>query len=491
MAATVGLWFALPAGPGTEAVRAAIGLLSFAIVGIAIAATARATHGLERTGWRLMALTPVLWLLPAGDLPASVTFCGGAVLAMVGADSLRSRLLRLDMLALTVVSVAVSAAVIGPAIVDRADIHGLALAGALGQVAGQGLAIACVIVMLALTRPTIRPDAWLMALGVLVVSAGSAGVSLRAVDSVLLLRGDVEVLIVVGGVLIGAAALLRRRRPGLAGGEFDDRARALVTFAINATAAVLLGTVWAVTGHLPGALVPAILAMLVLRQVRARLTEREHRELLDVARRSQEELAAQYRASLLALATALEARDGYTGRHGEETVALARRVAEQLGLPADEAVEVEGAALLHDVGKIGTPNEILHKPGPLTDEEWEVMRDHPVVGERILRTVPGLERVARAVRHEHERWDGGGYPDGLAGEEIPLASRIVLVCDAYHAMTSDRPYRRAMGDASARAELVRCAGVQFDPAVVSALLAVLPEPVSVPVEPLPAYQAAR
>jgi putative nucleotidyltransferase with HDIG domain len=347
--------------------------------------------------------------------------------------------------------------------------------------------------VLAVTRPTIRPDAWLLTLGVLVVTAGAAGVNLRNIHSVFLLHSDVEVLVAIGGALIGTAALLRRRRPGPAPGAFDDRATAIVTLAINAMAAGLLGTVWAVTGHLPGRFVPAILIMLVLRQVRARRVEREHRELLDVARRSQEDLAAQYRASLLALATALEARDGYTGRHGEETVALARQVAEQLGLPAEEAVVVEGSALLHDVGKIGTPNEILHKPGPLTDEEWVVMRDHPVVGERILRTVPGLERVARAVRHEHERWDGGGYPDGLAGEDIPLASRIVLVCDAYHAMTSDRPYRDAMDDATARAELLRCAGVQFDPAVVSALLSVLPEVAAepaVPAEPAAAYQAA-
>ena len=101
------------------------------------------------------------------------------------------------------------------------------------------------------------------------------------------------------------------------------------------------------------------------------------------------------------------------------------------------------------------------------------MREHPVVGERILNAVPGLAEIARAVRHEHERWDGHGYPDGLAGEAIPLASRIVLVCDAYHAMTSDRPYRRAMPRADAVAELRRCAGTQFDPAVVWALIEVL------------------
>jgi HD-GYP domain-containing protein (c-di-GMP phosphodiesterase class II) len=145
-------------------------------------------------------------------------------------------------------------------------------------------------------------------------------------------------------------------------------------------------------------------------------------------------------------------------------------------------------ALLHDIGKIGIPNDILHKAGPLDTEEWERMREHPVIGERILRVVPGLERVARAVRHEHERWDGGGYPDGLAGEDIPLASRITLVCDAWHAMTSDRPYREAMAVEHAIVQLVEHRGTQFDRAVVHALLRVLEADGTV--EAGTAYQAA-
>ena len=116
------------------------------------------------------------------------------------------------------------------------------------------------------------------------------------------------------------------------------------------------------------------------------------------------------------------------------------------------------------------PDRVLHKPGPLVGEEWDVMREHPVIGERILRAIPGMGSVARIVRHEHERFDGTGYPDGLAGEEIPLGSRIILACDAYHAMTSDRPYRAAMAHDHAVAELVRCAGSQFDPRIVAALV---------------------
>ena len=135
-----------------------------------------------------------------------------------------------------------------------------------------------------------------------------------------------------------------------------------------------------------------------------------------------------------------------------------------------EIERVGHAALLHDIGKVGMPDRVLHKPGPLADEEWDVMREHPVIGERILRAIPGMGSVARIVRHEHERFDGTGYPDRLAGEEIPLGSRIILACDAYHAMTSDRPYRAAMAHDHAIAELARCAGSQFDPRIVAALV---------------------
>ena len=116
------------------------------------------------------------------------------------------------------------------------------------------------------------------------------------------------------------------------------------------------------------------------------------------------------------------------------------------------------------------PDRILNKSGPLAGDEWELMREHPLIGERILRAIPGLGSVARMVRHEHERFDGGGYPDGLRGEEIPIGSRIILACDAYHAMTSNRAYRGAMAHDEAIAELARSAGSQFDPKVVAALV---------------------
>jgi HD-GYP domain-containing protein (c-di-GMP phosphodiesterase class II) len=176
------------------------------------------------------------------------------------------------------------------------------------------------------------------------------------------------------------------------------------------------------------------------------------------------------------LLTALEARDFYTGEHSKQVVALASVVARSLGLDENATRDVEQVALLHDIGKVGIPDAILQKQGPLDDQEWQLMRQHPIVGERVIAGTPGLSHLAPAMRAEHERWDGTGYPDGLAGERIPLASRITLACDALHAMTSDRPYRSAMTPADARRELRACTGGQFDPRVIEALLAQIESP---------------
>ena len=192
--------------------------------------------------------------------------------------------------------------------------------------------------------------------------------------------------------------------------------------------------------------------------------------------REKDRAADAYRAVVHSLAAALEARDGYTGNHSDEVQRLAVAVGRKLGLERDEVQLIRTVALLHDIGKIGIPDSILHKPSRLEESEWTLMRDHPAIGERILRPLPGLTDVATAVRHEHERWDGLGYPDGLAGEGIPLASRVVLACDAWHALVSDRPYRRALPVETALAELRACAGTQFDPRVVDALIECVQEP---------------
>jgi diguanylate cyclase (GGDEF)-like protein len=185
------------------------------------------------------------------------------------------------------------------------------------------------------------------------------------------------------------------------------------------------------------------------------------------------DLAVLHGDAIAALATTLSERDHYTGGHSESVVALAARLGLALALEPERIGLLRTAALLHDIGKVGVPDEILRKPGPLDEHEWAVMRQHPVVGARIIGAIPGMGAIARIVRHEHERWDGGGYPDGLAEEEIPIEARIILACDAYHAMATDRPYRAALSHAEALAELSANAGTQFDPQVVEALVGLL------------------
>jgi HD-GYP domain-containing protein (c-di-GMP phosphodiesterase class II) len=186
------------------------------------------------------------------------------------------------------------------------------------------------------------------------------------------------------------------------------------------------------------------------------------------------ELSSAYRGTALLLGDVVEADDAYTGSHSRHVVDLVLATCDRLRLSPQDRRDAEFVALLHDVGKIRIPTEIINKPGALDEHERAIIETHTIEGEQMLERVGGvLGDVGRLVRSCHERWDGAGYPDRLAGEEIPLVARIVCACDAFSAMTTDRPYRKARSHDEALAELQRCSGTQFDPAVVEALAAVV------------------
>jgi len=181
------------------------------------------------------------------------------------------------------------------------------------------------------------------------------------------------------------------------------------------------------------------------------------------------ELESSFTTTLAIITSTVEAKDDYTATHGEDVADVAERVALRMELTEAQARDVRLAAMLHDIGKIAVPSEILLKPGPLTDEEWVVMRRHAAVGGDLVARIGAFAHLAPAVRASHERWDGGGYPDGLVGEAIPLAARIIAACDTYDAIITDRPYRPARSSFEACEELRRVAGSQLDPQVVCAL----------------------
>jgi ribonuclease P protein subunit RPR2 len=194
------------------------------------------------------------------------------------------------------------------------------------------------------------------------------------------------------------------------------------------------------------------------------------RELFKQERGRARDLERSYVATVQALSNAVEARDAYTGKHAERVAAYGLTLARAAGLEIERSPQVEFGFLLHDVGKVGVPDSILFKPGSLTPEEHAVMARHPSLGVEILCHVDFLGEGLDVVRNHHERWDGRGYPDELAGEDIPQAARVFAVADALDALTTDRPYRRATDWTSARIEIISCSGTQFDPAVVDALM---------------------
>ena len=196
--------------------------------------------------------------------------------------------------------------------------------------------------------------------------------------------------------------------------------------------------------------------------VRAR--ERRSKELQLI------QLQSSYKASLRTLANAIEARDTTTGQHVERVNAYAQALAEELRWSEESRSALEFGAILHDIGKIAVPDSILAKPGKLSEEEWVEMRKHPEVGRRMIAGIPYLEPAAPIVLHHHERWDGKGYPHGLAGEAIPLEARLLAIVDTFDAMTTDRPYRPALPASSAFETLLDNAGAQFDPDIVHAFV---------------------
>ena len=195
-------------------------------------------------------------------------------------------------------------------------------------------------------------------------------------------------------------------------------------------------------------------------------------------RRLYQQLQRSVYQSLVGLCTALEAKDPYTRGHSERVAGWSRRLAERLGLCADDVERIGQAALLHDIGKIGVPESVLRKPGPLDDDEWSVMRRHPVVGAQIVAPFEMLAGIDTLIRHHHERFDGSGYPDGLCGEAVPVGCRVIAVADVYDALTSDRPYRRAWSHERAMAVLSEQAGRALDARAVAAFADVVDDVVA-------------
>jgi putative nucleotidyltransferase with HDIG domain len=192
------------------------------------------------------------------------------------------------------------------------------------------------------------------------------------------------------------------------------------------------------------------------------------RETFKRERDQAEELRRSYTATVRALSNAVEARDAYTGKHAERVTAYGMEIARMLGLRCFETSELEFGFLLHDIGKVAIPDAILYKPGALTGDERALMSQHPVIGAQIVHGIEFLSSAVEVVRSHHERWDGGGYPDGLAGEDIPLSARVFAVADVLDALTSDRPYRPASTMDVAREMILAESGRQFDPGVVDA-----------------------
>jgi len=278
-----------------------------------------------------------------------------------------------------------------------------------------------------------------------------------------------------------ALILLDIKMPGKSGTEVlpEIRARYPDTAVVMATA--MTDTSTAIQCMKEGAYdyvtKPFNLAEVVLsvdRALEKRRLELENRDYQQHLEQKVEEQAKRIRKSFLnaitALAYALEAKDRYTSGHSQRVTEMSVAIARELKMPRGKVEKIRLAGLIHDIGKIGIRESVLNKPGSLTDDEYGHIKSHPELGEHILAPIVEDKEILGMVRHHHECYDGRGYPDGLGGEQIPLGARIMAVADAYDAMTSERPYREAMGTEAACEEIKRCTGTQFDPVVVAAFL---------------------
>jgi putative nucleotidyltransferase with HDIG domain len=305
---------------------------------------------------------------------------------------------------------------------------------------------------------------WLTYTSLSVLKGAAAGALVAATVGVShdadLTRTALAVLIGTAAVVLvsqignGAVALVRHVAPIRAHLEMVVRLGVgTCVFAVPVVIALVYGSARAGVPVLFLAIVPLLAAHSFVRT---------YREKVRLAR----ELSEGTMHFALGLARALDARDPRTANHSAAVAVYARDIARSLDLAPELVAKIQLAGLLHDIGKIGVPQEVLMKPGALADEEWEIIREHPVVGERITRESPIFAEIADIIRHHHERHDGTGYPDGLVGGDIPVAAAIIGLADAYNAMTSPRPYRDAMPPERAIAELGRCAGTQFAPYLV-------------------------
>jgi putative nucleotidyltransferase with HDIG domain len=258
-----------------------------------------------------------------------------------------------------------------------------------------------------------------------------------------------------------------------------------VFYGYAAVSFAVLGARWGVVG-VSFALAPVVALQLTLvaLAMRTRVHETQSAEYVDRLRDQRVRTERSYDATLVALTHALDARDKETEGHSRRVVEYTRILAEQVGIDGHDLKVLCHGALLHDIGKIGVPDAILHKPGPLTEDEWTVMRRHPEIGALMIEDVEYLTEARRILLHHHERWDGSGYPLGLRAGRIPVGARIFAVADAVDAMTQDRPYRRRLSLDQAREEVVRNRGTQFDPEAVDAFM-------GVPEEQLLAISAIR